>query len=162
MQGMQSIFVISELEDALARDGVRAALALLNGLTSHRFTALYRFDGKNARNLYFFDRELPSAEDAGGMDEIPLTVTYCVYVRETGRPFVIQDALEDDRLVNHPSRCSIQAYCGVPLTDAEGLTFGTMCHFDFRPVPLDESHVELMESLGPLLVRRDKKPAQAR
>jgi GAF domain-containing protein len=158
---MQSTCDISELEDALARDGVRAALALLNGLTDHRFTALYRFDGEFARNLYFFDRERPSVEEAGDMDEIPLTVTYCVYIQETGRPFVIQDALADDRLIDHPSRSRIQAYCGVPLTDADGRTFAAMCHFDFRPVAVDGSHVELMESLGPLLVRRDRKLAKA-
>ena len=51
---------------------------------------------------------------------------------------------------------------GVPLTDADGRTFGAMCHFDSRPVAVDESHVELMESLGPLLLLRDRKLAKAR
>uniref|UniRef100_UPI0005927548 GAF domain-containing protein n=1 Tax=Zavarzinella formosa TaxID=360055 RepID=UPI0005927548 len=71
-------------------------------------------------------------------------------------PFHITDALNDDRVIGHPSREAVQAYCGVPLMDKEGKIFGTLCHFDFKPMPVPDGHVELMEAVAPLIEKYDK------
>ena len=142
---------LSVIQSALAHEGIRGALARLNALSSYRFTAMYMFDGQRVQNLYFYDRKHPEISDAREMDELPVTVTYCVYVRKTGQPFVVEDALRDDQLVDHPSRNTIRAYCGVPLHGRLGQIFGTLCHFDFEPISDDESHVSLMESLSTVI-----------
>lgn len=148
--------ILDELEAALHRGGIRAALAVLNSLVGHRFTAMYRYDGSHVQALNFFDREHPDAPTPPEMYELPATVTYCVYVRDTSRPFVIADALRDDRLEGHPSRQAIQAYCGVPLQDEDGHTLGSLCHFDFAPVSISEDQIAIMEALAPLLRRYDQ------
>ena len=134
---------------ALAAGGVSAALAALNALTPFRYTALYRFDATHARNLHFFDRENPAAPDPG--DDIPLTATYCVYVRRANRPFVLADALADIRADGHPAQKEVRAYCGVPVQDAGGRVVGSLCHFDHRPVPDADAAADLTEAVAPLL-----------
>ena len=118
---------------------------------------MYMFDGQRARNLYFYDRERPEVGDASEMDDLPVTVTYCVYVRDSGRPFVVEDALREDLLLDHPSHNVIRAYCGVPLRRELGQVFGTLCHFDFAPVADDEDHIELMESLSSIIDLESRK-----
>lgn len=136
---------------ALIRDGqVRRALALLNARTAHRFTSLYRFDGDTLRNVWFFDCEHPERET---VDDIPVLASYCVFVREREATFRVDDADADARVAGHPKREEIRAYCGVPLLDDMGRMFGTICHFDFRPLAISDENVALMEALAPMLQR---------
>lgn len=145
--------VTTELQDALASGGIRSALAYLNCLSGYRFTAMYRFDGPMLRNLYFYDRENPAVEDT---DDYPVEVTYCVFIRENGKPFIMEDALIDARVKGHPAQKRIRSYCGVPISDSERRIVGTMCHFDCEPFQASESAVDLMESLAPLLLSHEK------
>ena len=135
---------------AIESGGVRAGLAYLNALGGHRFTAMYRFDGSMLRNHYYYDRENPSVEDT---EDFPVEVTFCVYIRESGRPFVLEDALRDARVEGHPAQHRVRAYCGVPIQDREGNTIGTMCHFDCVPVPATDEVVDVMQAVAPLLLR---------
>lgn len=136
---------------ALMRAGdVRGALALLNARTAHRFTSLYRFDGDTLRNVWFFDCEHPERET---VDDIPVLASYCVFVREREATFRVDDADADSRVAGHPKREQIRAYCGVPLLDDMGRMFGTICHFDFRPLAISDENVALMEALAPMLQR---------
>jgi len=139
---------LRHLEAILRSKGVRAALIFLNGLTQHRFTALYRFDEETLRNLYFFDRDNPSQLST---PDIPVMASYCVFVRDRRAPFATSDSLKDDRVKSHSKRQILRSYCGVPLRDVNGEMFGTICHFDFRPIPIADENVELMEAVGPLL-----------
>ena len=139
---------LAELRVILRRDGVRPALVYLNGLTEHRFSALYQFDGETLRNLYFCDREYPDVEST---DEIPVTASYCVFLRESGVLFHTSDAMRDDRVRSHPKREQIQSYCGVPVVDARGKLFGSICHFDLEPRIIRDEDVDLMESVARLL-----------
>ena len=139
---------MAELKTVLARDGLRPALGFLNSLTGHRFTSLYLFDAGTLRSHAFFDRETPDPEPP---DDIPVEVSYCVYVRDSRRAFQTEDSLRDDRVIGHPKRRDILAYCGVPLTAADGRVFGTLCRFDFVPTPISEANVQLMEAFAPLL-----------
>ncbi|WP_020472797.1 GAF domain-containing protein [Zavarzinella formosa] len=140
------------LGEVLERDGPRAALAFLNARTGHRFTSMYRFDGKTLHNLTFYDRADSEAEPP---DDIPVEVSYCVYVRDAVKPFCVEDSLGDIRVAGHPKRPEIRAYCGVPLVDENGMIFGTICHFDFQPTPTAEEDVRLMEGFALLLKRHE-------
>lgn len=141
---------LHQLKTILSTQDVRAAVIFLNGLTEHRFTALYRFDNETLKNLYFFDRENPAQEST---PDIPVTASYCVFVRSLNSRFSTSGARLDERVTGHPKREELQSYCGVPLRDVNGEMFGTICHFDFRPIPISDANVELMESLAPLIKR---------
>ena len=131
-----------------SRDGVRAMLTYLNGLTGHRFTALYRFDRDHLRNVYFFDRNRPLMETC---PDIPVMASYCVFVRDSNNTFVTLDSLADERVAGHPKRLEVRSYCGVPLVDDAGRAFGTICHFDALPHPISDQNLELMEAVAALL-----------
>jgi hypothetical protein len=139
---------LGALKTVLATKGVRGAVKYLNSLTSHRFTSLYRFDGPTLRRVTFYDRENPDNEDC---EDIPVEASYCVFVRDSGRPFSIQDAASDDRVKDHPKREVVKRYCGVPLLDDAGRMFGTICHFDFSPGRIDEAEVALLERMAEIL-----------
>ena len=107
-----------------------------------------RFDRDMLRTLTFYDRANPTAIPP---DDIPVEASYCVYVRDSGRPFHVENSLSDMRVELHPKRLEIQSYVGVPLEDDNGLPVGTLCHFDFHPVPIPEETVRLMEDFAKLL-----------
>ena len=130
--------------------GVRAALIALNRASGYRFTALYRFDEPLARNLYFYDRENPHVE-AG--DDYPVEASYCVYVRDGGVPFVLEDAPDCPTAPGQTAHGQVKAYCGVPVLDRDGHTFGSLCHFDLTPVAADAEGVALMQVLAKLLAK---------
>lgn len=127
---------------------MRPALIFLNHLTEHRFSALYQFENERLRNLYFYDREYPEIENT---DEIHVTASYCVFLRETGRLFHTSDALRDGRVRTHPKREQVQAYCGVPVLNSDGKLFGGICHFDLVPRVIADEDVDLMEAVSLLL-----------
>lgn len=148
MPRMSNERAVAQLKQILRTDGLRAALIFLNNLTSHRFSALYQFDNNTLRNLYFYDREHPEIEST---DEIPVTASYCVFLRNTGELFHTSDALRDERVRTHPKREKVQAYCGVPVLDAAGKLFGSICHFDLEPRIISDDDVDLMEAAALLL-----------
>lgn len=139
---------LQQLKQVVTRDGVRAALGYLNQVAGVRYSALYRFDDVTLHNLYFVDRDDPSVESTA---DIPVLASYRVFVRESGRRFTVDDSRSDERLGNHPKRRQIRSYCGVPLVDASGRVFGTVCHFDPEPVNVRAEDIELLEALAPLL-----------
>lgn len=143
----------TQLREILQREGIRPALIFLNSLGSHRFTALYRFDSDMLTNLYFVDRENPLVDSSA---EIPVMASYCVFVRDSGARFLVEDSIRDERVVGHPKRQAIQSYCGVPLLDEQGKMFGTICHFDLDPVTISSTDVELMEVVAEMLRSHDR------
>lgn len=143
--------VSSEMDQIrrMVRSGdVRGALKHLNGLTDHRFTALYRFDDETLRSQYFFDRENPEQE---ATEDIPVLASYCVYVRDTADVFEVGNSLTDPRVAGHPKRQQVLSYCGVPLCDVNGQAIGSICHFDFQPVASDDTTVALLEAAAAVL-----------
>jgi len=139
---------VRDLRAVLDSGGVRAALVELNRAAPYRFTAYYRFDDATARNLYFYDRENPAVE-AG--DDYPVEASYCVYVRDGGTTFLVEDASEGPVLAGKAVQGQVRAYCGVPVFDRAGRTLGSLCHFDVTPVPADPRCVSHMETLAGLL-----------
>ncbi|MEP7220920.1 MAG: GAF domain-containing protein [Bacteroidota bacterium] len=144
---------LARLRNVLEQDGIRAALMLINSHTPHRFTALYRFDGETLKSLYFIDAENLEIESC---PDIPVMASYCVFVRNTGNRFTLHNSLKDERADGHPKQREVQSYCGVPLVDERGNLFGTICVFDFEPIPISDEIVHMMEFLSPLLRQRDR------
>lgn len=136
---------IAQVHELLMRGAVRAALIYLNGLTHHRFTSLYRFDDNTLRSVEFYDREHPEQTRA---DDIPITASYCVFVRDSRGVFHTPDSLLDARVHGHPKRATVRAYCGVPLVDHLGRAYGSVCHFDLAPVPVRDEDIALLQVLA--------------
>ena len=139
---------VVELRRVLEERGLHAALGWLNARTRHRFTGVYRFDPPMLRNVALFDRENPTLR-AGG--DTPMRESYCSLVGEDAEPFATADAGVDARLVRHPARESVLAYCGVPLLEDDGRCFGTLCHFDLRPRLVPEGELPLLHAAAPLV-----------
>jgi len=140
---------VARLREILESEGVRPALRYLNGQSEHRFTAVFRFEGGTLRNLHMIDRLDPAVERCADQ---PVLDSYCIYVRRTAEKFITADSAHDERVSGHPKQNVVQSYCGIPLLDDDGKLFGTICHFDFEPLPFGDEEVMLLEDVAPLLV----------
>jgi GAF domain-containing protein len=136
--------------EILEHAGIRPALQFLNSRSSHRFTALFRFEGGTLRNLHLIDRDDPTVERT---PDQPVLESYCVYVRSTARAFRTEDSLSDPRIEGHPKQQRVRSYCGVPLVQEDGTLFGTLCHFDYDAILYSEEEVFLLDAAAPLLIK---------
>ncbi|MBD2025259.1 GAF domain-containing protein [Leptolyngbya sp. FACHB-711] len=141
---------LAAFRELLRVGGVRAALQFLNSISRHRFTAVFRFEGDILRNLHLIDRENPKIERC---PDLPVIESYCLFVRSAVKPFIVSESLEDDRVQGHPKQQMVRSYCGVPLLDENGELFGTICHFDFKPIPFTAEEAFLLDEIAPYLVR---------
>jgi GAF domain-containing protein len=82
-----------------------------------------------------------------------MQTTYCSIVGETQSGLAVDDAELDDRVHTHPARERYAAYCGVPLRDRDGESFGTLCHYDPRPRIGTSGQLELLDRVAPLVAR---------
>ena len=89
-----------------------------------------------------------------GLDEnppaLPAAKSYCQYVVGDAAPFVVEDLRRDGR-IGDPSGLienGLLAYCGVPLTDSDGNTLGTLCTIDDSPHRWSAEDVELLTELA--------------
>jgi GAF domain-containing protein len=69
------------------------------------------------RNLHLIDRDNPKIERC---PDLPVLDSYCLYVRNTAKLFVMDDSLQDDRVLGHPKQQVVQSYYGIPLMDENG------------------------------------------
>jgi hypothetical protein len=117
------------LADVLARNGLHAALGLLNARTPFRYTGIYRFDGDVLRNVALFDRQAPGQPRG---NDAPLGETYCAITGRLNDRLIVSDGRRDPR---HPwmRGNSVVSYCGVPIRAPSGASIGALCHFDDRP-----------------------------
>lgn len=122
----------------LTSDGVRAALYSVLRRSEYRFISVFRFKNGKATSSVHVDRENLGSTQAEEVDD---TATYCSYVRQSGQPFVTEDARADARTVGHVAKEVIRAYCGIPIFRADGELLGTLCHYDV--VPRDPEHLDL-------------------
>ncbi len=141
----------ADFQRVLEGSGLREALGFLNARTRHRYTGLYRFDPPMLRAVWVFDRENPMLCGAG---DVPMRESYCSLVGEANAPMLVRDAASDARLLSHPARASILAYCGVPVRLGDGRCVGTLCHFDFRPRIAATGEVALLEFAAARLAPR--------
>jgi hypothetical protein len=120
----------------------------LNSLSPYRYSAVFRFEGGLLRNLCVIDRKQPETKEC---PEMPVTESYCVYVRDTGGEFGVEHAHMDCRVIGHPKAGLFQSYYGVPLLTDDGQLVGTVCHFDEDPIALEPEVSVVLNEVAPFV-----------
>jgi CheY-like chemotaxis protein len=110
--------------------GVLALLEHLNRETDYRFTSFYRFAADRLVSVWTYDREDPRVDL---VPPVPVSASYCAYVRDQRGPFLVDDSVRDERVANHPGHGGVHAFCGVPVFDPDGRLLGSLCHYDSQP-----------------------------
>jgi excisionase family DNA binding protein len=85
------------------------------------------------------------------MRETPREWAFCNQALATGAAFVVGDAAEDLRFAGNPlvTRAPyVRFYAGVPLEDAQGRRFGTLCVLDREPRRLRERELRALRELA--------------
>lgn len=135
----------------LASGDIRVLLEYLNGLTTHRFTGVYRFAPGWVMSVALFDRENPALQLGA---DVKMKESYC-WLTGLTRPgdcsYVIEDAMSDARLEGHAARTEVRSYVAVLLRDEGGTPWGTLCHFDFAPRTMASETLEHLEAFRPLV-----------
>ena len=142
--------VVARFREVLVSHGLLEAMRYANAQSSHRFTAIYYFDGPILRNLLLVDGQDPSVRRC---PDLPVLESYCVYVRESVSRFQVDEARNDARVQGHPKQPIVQSYCGIPILAADGTLWGTICHFDYAPRHIDDGEVAVLEAVAPMVMR---------
>jgi GAF domain-containing protein len=142
--------IVEDFEDVLQKQGLFEAMGYLNSTTEHRFTGIYRFEPDWVRSVLLFDRGNPHLR-AGA--DVRMKESYCMLTAQQEESYIIEDAQSDPRLLQHAARDSVLFYCAVHLLDSEGLSWGTLCHFDFRPRRIAAGTMEVLEAVRPAVQR---------
>jgi hypothetical protein len=142
--------IAARFESVLQDQGLFEALGYLNSTTDHRFTGIYRFEPDWVRSVLLFDRGNPHLR-AGA--DVRMKESYCMLTQQSGEPYCIENAQFDPRLLRHAARDSVLSYGAVHLLGPEGLSWGTLCHFDFRPRPITPEMIEALEAVRPAVER---------
>ncbi|MGH2896939.1 MAG: PAS domain S-box protein [Solirubrobacteraceae bacterium] len=84
------------------------------------------------------------------VNQTPLSHSFCQHVVAGGAPLVITDARIDPRVRDSAAieDLGVIAYCGVPLTDADGHTLGSFCAIEHSPRQWTEIEVEMLTELA--------------
>jgi C4-dicarboxylate-specific signal transduction histidine kinase len=88
-----------------------------------------------------------------GMDaqETVRNMSFCSYAILEDKPFIIEDAREDERFANNPlvlSGPKIVFYAGFPLMTPEGHALGTLCAIDQSPRKLTAEQIFCLQTLS--------------
>lgn len=80
--------------------------------------------------------------------ETPLSHSYCQYVVYSGRPLVVRDARNHPLLRDSPAiEEDAISYCGVPISDPDGHTLGTLCVVDQEPRDWTDDEIAALTDL---------------
>lgn len=133
--------------DVLVREGLHAALGVLNGRVDFRFTGVYCFDGAILRSICLFDRQAPHQQRGA---DAPISQTYCGITGSGGDCLEVADGRLDPRFPWMQANAVI-AYCGVPVFEPRGDVIGTLCHFDLRPCQVPKSELPTIRAAAGLV-----------
>lgn len=140
--------IVERVSAFLRRADVDAALRFLNARTRFRFTGVFQVEPPTLRNIRLVDRENPTLNVSGAVAD--LDIGYCGIACATLVPFQTADAREDPRLQSHPARNSMISYAGVPIRMANGVAWGTLCHYDVRPRLIPPDELSILLAAAPL------------
>jgi GAF domain-containing protein len=98
----------------------------------------------------FFPGQVGLAEPWGTKRETPLSHSFCRHVVIEGEPKVFADARIYAQVRDNPaiSDLGVVAYAGMPLTDADGRTLGSLCAIDTRPRAWSKAELEILRDLA--------------
>ena len=132
--------------EILTMQGLAGGLAFLNDGVPHRFTAVYRYAGLILKNVCLHDalgKRRPLFLSA-----LPLNKSLAQFI-QPGVPFRTDDSSKDARLLGHAYDGILFSYHGTALVTPAGNLWGTLCHFDFKPLPLSDADFGILESVAP-------------
>ena len=136
------------LESTLRAGGIEAGVRLLNARVPHRYTGVYQLTGNVLKCKALYDKQHEVIPEL--LAAAPLEDSFCQFVfRDQG--FQTGDARGDTRLTGHRYQQVVLSYHGVPLLDAAGALYGSLCHFDFQGLPLTDDEFENMKQASRLL-----------
>ncbi|UOQ76560.1 hypothetical protein MUN84_18800 [Hymenobacter sp. 5516J-16] len=81
-------------------------------------------------------------------DDVPLAEAFCSLVGRQQAPVHILDAALDPR--SEQVNTLVVSYCGVPVYDAQGRLYGSLCHYDLDLCQEWAVNVPLLEAAAPL------------
>lgn len=88
--------------------------------------------------------------------QTPLDRSICKTAVQTGEPLIVEDARLHPILKSHLAvvEDGLVAYAGIPLTDNEGHSVGTLCAWDSQPRQWSSGHVQILHDLTDAVRRR--------
>ncbi|HEY6522460.1 MAG TPA: PAS domain S-box protein [Solirubrobacteraceae bacterium] len=84
------------------------------------------------------------------VNQTALSHSFCQHVVTGGAPLVVTNARLDPRVSENAAidDLDVIAYCGVPLTDADGNTLGSFCAIEHGPREWTEIEIEILTELA--------------
>jgi len=95
--------------------------------------------------------------------ETPRDIGFCSHAILDDKPFVITDALRDDRFAENPAVLGdphVRFYAGIPLHAADGARVGALCIVDHRPRSLSAAQLKMLQDIA-RLVEEELEPTAA-
>jgi PAS domain S-box-containing protein len=90
--------------------------------------------------------------------ETPRDISFCAHaILQPDEIFIVPDAMRDKRFATNPLVTSdphVRFYAGVPLTNAERQSLGTLCVIDHVPRELTPEQVEALRSIGRQVIKQ--------
>ena len=132
------------IQEASDSQGLAGVVRYLNAKVPHRYTGIFFKDGPLLVNVALFDKQVPNPPL---WEPFPVEDSFCSVVIASGQPLTIHEAVRDSRsdVMDHNAAKIVQAYCGIPLIDSEGVTRGTLCHFDEQALKFEVDLNTLLE-----------------
>jgi GAF domain-containing protein len=92
----------------------------------------------------------PALAALEGIDQTPLSYSFCQHAVRRNAPLVINDARRDPLVSDNPSiqEFGLVAYAGAPIVTREGHALGTLCVLDQEPREWTADQVKLLTDLA--------------
>ena len=141
---------LEDLTRVLDTQGLQAGLKWLNSRVPHRWTAIYRLDNLLMRNTVIIDKQGES--EPGELAVVPLQESFCQFTMNDGQ-FLSHNTGEDTnpRLNGHRYKGVLNSYVGLPLMLHPDIMYGTLCHFDPSPLPIENNEFEFLQRVARIL-----------
>lgn len=139
---------LSTFAAVLELEGLEAGIRFLNKRVLHRFTAVYRLEDTVMRIVHVLDKE--GGKVLPALTNVPLADSFCQFVIRDGG-FVTSNSAQDYRLAGHKYQDVIASYVGMPLRGRNGQLWGTFCHMDLVPRPINNQELEFLQQVAVLL-----------
>ena len=142
--------IARQFKAKLEADGLWTAMKWLNDSVPYRFTAVFSFEGEDLHNVCLVDKQNPNVTTCPDQS---ITESYCIYIHRSSERFIVEQAMLDKRVEDHPKRQSFQSYYGIPLFGSNGRVIGTVCHFDKEPVHVTADCASALDDVGVLIAQ---------